>query len=264
MKRLVFVAFALIFSLLSIGAAARPRAFQSYNVSGRGGYQQGFDPMTLPSPSFFVRTDRGITVATGVSSWADQSGNGRTPVQATGAKQPAYATHSAPNMPTVTFNSAANQVLTVAATAIAVTGWTMAAVAQFNVACQSAACYSVSFGAATNGNSLKVDTAPKRNVQARGVVDREDGNATTATESWIATNDGTTTKLWLNGVLQAALTNATTNAASSGAGIFIGSDVTLAGFMSGVVYEVASWQRVLDPSEITRLARYEANLFGSQ
>lgn len=47
------------------------------------------DPMIL-APQIWLRADRGITVATGVSSWADQSGNGNHFVQATSVRQPAF------------------------------------------------------------------------------------------------------------------------------------------------------------------------------
>lgn len=46
-------------------------------------------PKQLPGLFFWVRADLGTTVVTGVSSWADQSGNGINLTQATGANQPA-------------------------------------------------------------------------------------------------------------------------------------------------------------------------------
>lgn len=48
----------------------------------------GWAPSEI-APQIWLRADRGVTVATGVSSWADQSGNGNHVVQATSSRQPA-------------------------------------------------------------------------------------------------------------------------------------------------------------------------------
>ncbi len=54
------------------------------------------------SPLVWLRADLGITIATGVSVWADQSGNGHDLAQATGSKQPTFRASSGPNsMPCV-------------------------------------------------------------------------------------------------------------------------------------------------------------------
>lgn len=53
------------------------------------------DPLTIVSsvsPFFFLSADVGITIATGVSAWADQSGNGNNANQGSGAAQPALIT----------------------------------------------------------------------------------------------------------------------------------------------------------------------------
>lgn len=51
-----------------------------------------------------VQSDFGITIGTGVSAWADQSGAGKDYAQATGGKQPAYAAAALNGFPTVTFD----------------------------------------------------------------------------------------------------------------------------------------------------------------
>lgn len=52
----------------------------------------------------WLRGDLGITIVTGVSAWADQSGKGNDATQGTGAAQPAYSASDATldNQPTVT------------------------------------------------------------------------------------------------------------------------------------------------------------------
>jgi hypothetical protein len=54
---------------------------------------------------FWVRADSGITIATGVSAWADRSGAGNNLVQATGAAQPAFQASAGPrSRPCVTYD----------------------------------------------------------------------------------------------------------------------------------------------------------------
>lgn len=51
------------------------------------------DPLSIitsKTPFFYLNADLGVTIGTGVSAWADQSGNGNNFTQATGGKQPAY------------------------------------------------------------------------------------------------------------------------------------------------------------------------------
>lgn len=63
----------------------------------------------------WLRADVGITLATGVSAWADQSGNGNNVVQGTAGNQPAYvASGGANNQPYLSYTTA-NQALQMAA-----------------------------------------------------------------------------------------------------------------------------------------------------
>jgi hypothetical protein len=62
--------------------------------SGSG---SGFSPASLSGLIAWYRSDRGITIATGVSQWNDISGNGNHLVQATTTKQPPFDADSGPN-----------------------------------------------------------------------------------------------------------------------------------------------------------------------
>ena len=68
---------------LNRGRIAVPMA-----VSGAG----PLDPLTIigGTPYFFYSGDLGVTIGTGVSNWADQSGNSRDASQGTGGAQPGY------------------------------------------------------------------------------------------------------------------------------------------------------------------------------
>lgn len=56
------------------------------------------------SPFLWLRADLGITIATGVSAWADQSGNGRNLTQGTGVKQPVVTSAAINGQPSITFD----------------------------------------------------------------------------------------------------------------------------------------------------------------
>lgn len=59
-------------------------------------------PLTiLGSLAWWVRADLGITIGTGVSAWADQSGNGVNFSQGTGAAQPAFIASAVNGQPAV-------------------------------------------------------------------------------------------------------------------------------------------------------------------
>lgn len=65
-----------------------------------------FSPNKLPNLSLWLRSDLGITLnGSNVSSWADQSGNGRDFTQGTAAAQPAYVSSGgAKNRPYLDFD----------------------------------------------------------------------------------------------------------------------------------------------------------------
>jgi hypothetical protein len=50
-------------------------------------------PSSISGCKLYLNGDLGVTVATGVSNWADQSGNGNDVSQGTGANQPAQVTN---------------------------------------------------------------------------------------------------------------------------------------------------------------------------
>ncbi len=65
------------------------------------------DPLLIVTsvPSvWYLNGDVGITIGTGVSSWADQSGNGRNFAQSTGANQPSYSGSAISGRGAVTFD----------------------------------------------------------------------------------------------------------------------------------------------------------------
>jgi len=55
-----------------------------------------FVPTSIPGCQLWLRADLGITISTGVSRWADQSGNGNHALQATSGQQPTYLPNGGP------------------------------------------------------------------------------------------------------------------------------------------------------------------------
>ena len=82
-------------------------------------YSFGFDPSQVTSATLKLWLDArlGVTIATGVSSWADQSGNGNTFTQGTGANQPALSSTAVNGFPGVV--GAAGKSLTMAGNVLA-------------------------------------------------------------------------------------------------------------------------------------------------
>ncbi|MFO0269254.1 MAG: hypothetical protein ACK53W_01755 [Gemmatimonadota bacterium] len=63
-------------------------------------------PNAIPSLAAWFKSDVGVTLATGVSAWADQSGAGRNLVQASGGLQPSFASNVVASKPALTFDGA--------------------------------------------------------------------------------------------------------------------------------------------------------------
>lgn len=73
--------------------------------SPRPGGAPPVTPLTiLGSLAWWVRADLGITTGTGVSAWADQSGNGVDFTQGTGSAQPALVAGTINGQPAVSFD----------------------------------------------------------------------------------------------------------------------------------------------------------------
>ncbi len=60
-------------------------------------------PLTiLGNLAWWIRADLGVTIATGVSAWNDQSGNGVNFTQGSGTKQPSFAASAINGQPAIT------------------------------------------------------------------------------------------------------------------------------------------------------------------
>lgn len=78
-----------------------------------GGYTMAWAPTDISGLQAWYRADLGVSIGTGVSAWADQSGNVRNLTQPTGSKQPTVVANNATynSQTTLHFNAAASQEL---------------------------------------------------------------------------------------------------------------------------------------------------------
>ena len=70
-------------------------------------------PATPSGSALWLRADLGVTLATGVAYWADQTGHQPPAAQSTGSMQPTVAAAAINGKPALTFNAAGSQYLTV-------------------------------------------------------------------------------------------------------------------------------------------------------
>lgn len=98
--------------------------------SGGGG---AFTPTSVSGCTLWLRADLGVTTATGVSAWNDQSGSGNHWTQASGAGQPLLVASAVNGQPGVQFDGVAHFMSGPAALSslITATAYTMFAVVKF-------------------------------------------------------------------------------------------------------------------------------------
>lgn len=90
-----------------------PAGFGAFGSAGSGYVGSGFTPRSIAGCVLWLRADLGVTIATGVNAWADQSGVGNNVTQGTGSKQPTVNTADAAynGKDTFSFASASAQCL---------------------------------------------------------------------------------------------------------------------------------------------------------
>lgn len=225
-------------------------------VSGRATLGGPFTPAELPGLTLWLRADLGVTIATGISQWSDQSGSGHHLIQAAAAAQPSLLPASGPNgTPCASFASAGAQYL--AGTfglaqpldGFLVFAWTSTA-AQASV-----------ISAPTSGNALRVYHAAGSNTNlhlvgdAAGAKDLLGSGANTNNYHYYeAIWAGATSSLRQDGVTVIAVGDAGSSAPS---GVVLGAFQSgTTDFMNGGIAEVAIYSRILSAAERARVTTY--------
>lgn len=215
-------------------------------------------PFPTRGLAWWSSADFGVELANGnVAGWLDRSGNGAHLSQGASSKYPTLSATGGPTGgPCLTLSSASTQCLSNNALVIGPTVWTYFSIHKFTSSASNPTVLSFG-GSGSTGNTFTLDTASgNRNVAAVGVASRLDGAAVVSTwEVWVATNDGTTTLFWVNGVQQ-SLTNATTQAATSPAGVNVGFNTNVSNFFTGSIDTQGAFSTNLSAAEVAVLNRY--------
>lgn len=226
----------------------------------------GFNPRLLPGLVLWLRADMGISIGTGVSAWADQSGAGNSVTQGTGANQPAFIANGLNGKPVVRFTAASSHFLAKASTNLFGAGnfsilmtwkWSAAATRQ------------VAFGNTdtVNGGALlgtSEAAGVKRTIGYVASGDVTGGNATTTAETWsVIFSGGTSNAMRVNRATQ-ALTGSfgLANPGASAAirfGSYNGSNL----FLDGDIAEVVAYTRALSAAENVLIENYMATRWGT-
>lgn len=224
-----------------------------------------FQPSQLPGLVLWLRADLGITIATGVSVWADQSGNGNNATQGTPAAQPTYfASGGANGQAYMALSGASSQNLGGAAL-VGSANMTLVIVHQFS----STASAQVSFHAGASGtsmaSSIDENAATERDLFLVGsAVDADAGaSATTAWEAWILTQSSAPLgTMNVNGSTRSLTPNNGAMTAPT-AGYTVGSRTGGSQFMTGNFAEAIIYSRVVTAGEIASLRGYLLSRYGT-
>lgn len=218
-----------------------------------------WSPRAIAGLGAWYRGDMGITIATGVSAWADQSGSGdsaKTLAQATGTAQPTYNAADAAyaGRPTLTFTAASSQALASGtwATAPAVAGCTFFLVGQTG----GLAAQEVLFDSISAARMLL-----DNNVLANGLRFLLSGGVTT-TATLSAKNvvvvqcvaGSTSTAVYVSA--KTALVTGVSPGTSAPTGLTLGGAFNATGFLNGKLAEFGYFNRVLSGGEVNQLLAY--------
>jgi len=217
-------------------------------------------PMTVPGLSLWLRADLGTTIATGVSQWNDQSGNGKNFTQATGATQPTLNASGGPNNQAyLNFNG--SQYLTLAATlGVNASPWTMFSVQQSNGS--GAECLVLSMGNVNNGYFYGVLPGSVNFMTVGGVATMGDGNViANVWQDWTWNNNGAVTTMAVNGVPQ-ALTNNTSQTPSVAPVNTVGALGAGSDPWNGNIAEILVYNAALSASQVTVVRNYLSARYG--
>lgn len=233
----------------------------SMRVDGGGALTTPISIFGGSSVLCWLRGDLGITIATGVSAWADQSGNGNDFIQNTAGNHPSYNASGLNGRGTLGFTRASNHRLDCAGFTLPAPGTTPTTFLW--VFRQDAFVASSNVFGGLAANNLRV-----RQVTASPILEMNSGTAANA-------NGGAAIASWVLGI--ASFTNSTADylklgstaavtGASAGNGSTVGRQLgssASAGPISMTFAEKVVLNRVPSAEELTAFAAYVTGIWGA-
>jgi hypothetical protein len=222
---------------------------------GGGGGVAPFTPSSITGLKLWVQSNMGITLGTGVSAWADQSGLGNNLAQATGAAQPTLNASDAAynNAPTLSFNG--SQYLTVA-DPLSSLPYTIYVV-----------------GESTSGSSNQVmvsTTSNSPNLYYEGGItawtiyggaNLSSSNGTRTKQAYVGIYTGTSASaLYINTSSSAAASGSAGSSTSSGT-LYVGAQIGPQNELIGKIASVLLYNGTHTQSQISQVLTYLANAY---
>jgi hypothetical protein len=238
---------------LSVGSASTGQWDATIRLAMTTSPFSYFLPTQVAGCMLWLRGDLGITIGAGVSSWADQSGQGNNATQGTGTKQPAYSSSGGSNaQPAITFNGTSDY-LSGSGTPL---GGSATLFAVLKYASTAGTTVPWSFGGTGTGFGFTtgVGVAAAREISGWGFGTESDGTATTNWETWSATIANAAQAFRVNGtaVSLPGSVGITAPSATWTIGCFLaGLDL-----WSGSFAELIAYNSILSATDIARVESY--------
>jgi hypothetical protein len=228
----------------------------------------GFNPKSIAGLSLWLDAADAstITVSTGVSVWADKSGNGRNAAQAVGGKQPAYSsTINGKNV--VTFQGTDDTMSITNVADFNATSQTVIVVSRQTTAANQSLFYKGQSNSA-NGVIMRYRTGTtfwlyQKNDNTAETLSNN-SNTNTNTNVYTAVLQPSNQAGFVNGAAptNGFATNTLTTAYDDTGAIWIGSRRDVSEYLVGDACEILHWPRALSASERSRVERYLGRKWG--
>jgi len=228
------------------------------------GYSPVFSPPDIAGLRLWLRADMGITLATGVSQWNDQSGTGdpnKNATQASGGAQPTLNTADAAynNQPTLTFTGASSQYMQTGTwIAPPATPCTWIVVGNYSGGGSGGPSF-IDALTVTNARIYTNNVGTTINIASGSSLT---GNATVTNQSIIAGvfNGNTASAIYVNNTQLAVVVGAAGNL-STPTGLTIGAREDVTNFFYGKIAEVIGYTGVLTQPQLALVFTYLGNRY---